>query len=273
MRRRIPKSFPPFLKLARNAEGFFVEAHVKLRPVDMATEGIFVCGTAHSPKLISESIAQALAAAARAATFLVQGRADPLCGDGGGGGRKMRLLPGLRAVLSVTGCRKSTKRASAKSMRPCATAAVSVPRNVRPRPLNSTGMRMIRSSAKWKRYWRGCYESGVFTDHHRVLLQFLRVFRCGPGRFDEAEVPGERQDRSGSLHRQGGCDHIFCGLLKKERTVPMWWDAWRGIAISTRVIFGRESGWRRSGEFSIPSASAGERVRCITSHPAKRRIL
>jgi heterodisulfide reductase subunit A-like polyferredoxin len=58
------------LKLARNAQGFFVEAHVKLRPVDMATEGIFVCGTAHSPKLISESIAQALAASARAATFL-----------------------------------------------------------------------------------------------------------------------------------------------------------------------------------------------------------
>jgi heterodisulfide reductase subunit A-like polyferredoxin len=58
------------LKLARNAQGFFVEAHVKLRPVDMATEGIFVCGTAHSPKLIAESIAQALAAAARAATFL-----------------------------------------------------------------------------------------------------------------------------------------------------------------------------------------------------------
>lgn len=60
------------VKLARNAEGFFMEAHVKLRPVDMATEGIFVCGTAHSPKLLSESIAQAQAAAARAATFLSQ---------------------------------------------------------------------------------------------------------------------------------------------------------------------------------------------------------
>jgi len=60
------------LKLARNSEGFFSEAHVKLRPVDMATEGIFVCGSAHGPKLISESIAQALAAAARAATFLAQ---------------------------------------------------------------------------------------------------------------------------------------------------------------------------------------------------------
>ena len=49
-----------------------MEAHVKLKPVDMATEGIFVCGTAHSPKLLSESIAQAMAAASRAATFLSQ---------------------------------------------------------------------------------------------------------------------------------------------------------------------------------------------------------
>jgi len=60
------------VKLARNAEGHFMEAHVKLRPVDMATEGIFVCGTAHSPKLISETIAQAYAAASRACTFLAQ---------------------------------------------------------------------------------------------------------------------------------------------------------------------------------------------------------
>ena len=60
------------IKVARNVEGFFMEAHVKLRPVDMDTEGIFVCGTAHSPKLISESISQALAAASRATTFLSQ---------------------------------------------------------------------------------------------------------------------------------------------------------------------------------------------------------
>ncbi len=60
------------VKLARTAEGYFMEAHVKLRPVDMATEGIFVCGTAHSPKLLSEAIAQAYAAASRATTFLAQ---------------------------------------------------------------------------------------------------------------------------------------------------------------------------------------------------------
>jgi len=60
------------LKLPRNEEGYFIEAHVKLRPVDLANEGIFLCGTAHGPKLISETVAQSLAASSRAATFLSQ---------------------------------------------------------------------------------------------------------------------------------------------------------------------------------------------------------
>ena len=60
------------VKLARTPEGYFMEAHVKLRPVDMGTEGVFVCGTAHSPKLLSETISQAYAASARAITFLSQ---------------------------------------------------------------------------------------------------------------------------------------------------------------------------------------------------------
>ena len=58
------------IKTARNREGFFMEAHVKLRPVEAATEGIFICGTAHGPKLISETITQAMAAASLATTFL-----------------------------------------------------------------------------------------------------------------------------------------------------------------------------------------------------------
>ncbi len=58
------------MKLPRNAYGFFIEAHAKLRPVDFSSEGIFMCGMAHAPKLISESIAQAMAAAARAGGFL-----------------------------------------------------------------------------------------------------------------------------------------------------------------------------------------------------------
>jgi len=60
------------IKTGRNEEGYFIEAHVKLRPVDSATEGIFICGTAHGPKLISETIAQAMAAASKATTFLAQ---------------------------------------------------------------------------------------------------------------------------------------------------------------------------------------------------------
>ena len=60
------------MKLNRNPEGFFIEAHVKLRPVDMPGDGIFLCGSAHEPKLISEAISQAQAAASRATTFLAK---------------------------------------------------------------------------------------------------------------------------------------------------------------------------------------------------------
>jgi heterodisulfide reductase subunit A len=58
------------LRVPINADGFFLEAHVKLRPVDFASEGLFLCGTAHAPKFISESISQANAVAARAASIL-----------------------------------------------------------------------------------------------------------------------------------------------------------------------------------------------------------
>jgi heterodisulfide reductase subunit A len=59
-------------KIPMNREGFFVEAHAKLAPSEFATEGVFLCGMAHYPKPIDESIAQALAAASRAATILSQ---------------------------------------------------------------------------------------------------------------------------------------------------------------------------------------------------------
>jgi heterodisulfide reductase subunit A-like polyferredoxin len=72
MRAEDTEELASILKLARNEDRYFMEAHVKLRPVDMDSEGIFVCGTAHSPKLISESISQAMAAVSRAATFLSQ---------------------------------------------------------------------------------------------------------------------------------------------------------------------------------------------------------
>jgi heterodisulfide reductase subunit A len=62
------------LKIQRTAEGFFLEAHMKLRPVDLASDGMYVCGSAHAPKLISETISQANAAAARASTLLSKER-------------------------------------------------------------------------------------------------------------------------------------------------------------------------------------------------------
>jgi len=61
-----------FLKVPLNKEGFFLEAHMKLRPVDFATDGVFLCGLAHSAKATDESIIQAQAAAARASTVLSQ---------------------------------------------------------------------------------------------------------------------------------------------------------------------------------------------------------
>jgi heterodisulfide reductase subunit A-like polyferredoxin len=57
-------------KAQLDADGFFQEAHVKLRPVDFATEGVFMAGLAHYPKLLDESMIQAQAAAARAARVL-----------------------------------------------------------------------------------------------------------------------------------------------------------------------------------------------------------
>jgi heterodisulfide reductase subunit A len=58
------------LKVPLTRDGFFLEAHVKLRPLDFATDGIFLCGMAHWPKTIAESISQAWGAAARASIIL-----------------------------------------------------------------------------------------------------------------------------------------------------------------------------------------------------------
>jgi heterodisulfide reductase subunit A len=59
-------------KISLNQEGFFLESHVKLKPVDFATDGVFLAGLSHYPKPIEETIAQAQAAAARAGALLSQ---------------------------------------------------------------------------------------------------------------------------------------------------------------------------------------------------------
>jgi len=60
------------LKVPLNQEGFFLEAHVKLRPADFATEGVYLAGLAHSPKNLQECIVSGKAAASRAATVVAK---------------------------------------------------------------------------------------------------------------------------------------------------------------------------------------------------------
>ncbi len=70
MKPRDSEELASMLRVPRNANGFFIEAHAKLRPVDLPSEGLFMAGTAHAPKDVSETIAQAQAAVARAAILL-----------------------------------------------------------------------------------------------------------------------------------------------------------------------------------------------------------
>jgi heterodisulfide reductase subunit A len=61
-----------FFKVPVNDDGFFIERHAKLGPSEFATDGVFLCGLAHYPKPIDESIAHAQAAASRAVTLLAR---------------------------------------------------------------------------------------------------------------------------------------------------------------------------------------------------------
>ncbi len=66
------KELAQLYKVPQNDDGFFLEAHMKLRPVEFSTDGLFACGLAHYPKPVEETIAQARAAASRAAGLLCQ---------------------------------------------------------------------------------------------------------------------------------------------------------------------------------------------------------
>jgi len=68
------RKLSPVLRVPLGADGFFFEAHPKLRPVDFMSDGIYVCGTAHGPKDVTESITQAYAAASRAGIPMALGK-------------------------------------------------------------------------------------------------------------------------------------------------------------------------------------------------------
>jgi len=67
------KDLAKILKTPLTKDGFFLEAHPKLRPVEFSVDGIYLCGLAHSPRPIGESIAQAKAAAGKACILLAKG--------------------------------------------------------------------------------------------------------------------------------------------------------------------------------------------------------
>jgi heterodisulfide reductase subunit A len=67
------KEIAKYFKVPLTKEEFFLEAHVKLRPVDFATDGVFLCGMAHYPKHIEETIAQASAVGSRAGILISKG--------------------------------------------------------------------------------------------------------------------------------------------------------------------------------------------------------
>ncbi|MGC8659995.1 MAG: FAD-dependent oxidoreductase [Desulfomonilaceae bacterium] len=67
------KELAKLFKISTNEDGYFLEAHMKLRPVDFATDGVFLAGLAHYPKPIDETIAQAEAAGSHAAQILARG--------------------------------------------------------------------------------------------------------------------------------------------------------------------------------------------------------
>ena len=123
-----------------DADGFFLEAHPKLRPVDFASDGLFMAGVAHYPKFLDETIAQAQAAAARAAIILSQ---ESVLTNA-----RVAVVDNTKCVGCLTCVRtcpydvpkvKSISRAWAisparpTSKPPCARAAAPAPPSARPR--------------------------------------------------------------------------------------------------------------------------------------------
>ena len=89
MKPRDAEELASMLRVPRNDAGFFIEAHAKLRPVDLPSEGLYMAGTAHGPKSSSETIVQAQAAVARAVTLL---------------SRKSMKMSGVVSVVDPTNC-------------------------------------------------------------------------------------------------------------------------------------------------------------------------
>ena len=215
------------LRVPLNADGFFLEAHMKLRPVDFASEGLFLCGAAHAPKFIGESISQANAVAARAASIL--SRKQMAVGGQIAWGRsgQVHLVHDLRARLPVhgpahrpeqqgrgAGCglyglRKLHRRVPGQGDYPAAFRRFPDSRGDR----GAAGRRACghECGTGVSGTGRDCaaameegleIKNGSRTCHTGVLLPLLCVCGRGPGRLDAAQVPGMRARVAASMHRE-----------------------------------------------------------------------
>jgi heterodisulfide reductase subunit A len=86
------KTFAKMLKIPLSKDGFFLEAHVKLRPLDFATEGVFVCGIAHWPKTVDETAGQAYGGGR-------PGSHNPFVDEAGDRGHRQQPRPGALSRL------------------------------------------------------------------------------------------------------------------------------------------------------------------------------
>ena len=128
---------------------------MKLRPVDFATDGVFVAGLAHYPKPMDEAIAQAKAAAARAAVVLAQ---DAIRAGGVVAQVDPATCSGCQACVGVCPfgaiSYKEDEKTCAKSTRPCARAAAPAPPTAPRSASPSSGSATSRSTPRWMRPWR-----------------------------------------------------------------------------------------------------------------------